>query len=294
MASRASSHRGEPAGIAAQSARARSRSGCSNGQLAEQPAGLVGGRVGGEVADLPLEGLGIRGDQRAGLVRGHGAAARQGAEHPGAGRGWARRPGRRRPRERGKSASANSARLEEERPGAEPVAGRGRGLAGRRGGVRGPGRGGARPSAGRRPSGRRRPGRPRRPAVRPRPARSRPRSSSSASRDSDAWLPLQRADLPEQLGCDAATGPAPSGGRASSARRTRTFHSPLTDASRCEASTACIASANCFWPICSGTLTVEDLALRGAGLALEGRVELPAGLARFPARSQRSARSRCQ
>ena len=61
---------------------------------------------------------------------------------------------------------------------------------------------------------------------------------------------------------------APSGGRASSARSIRTFHSPFIGASRWEPSTAWTASANCFCPIWSGIRTSNRSCSGGAGLAL--------------------------
>ena len=72
--------------------------GIGGGEPAEQPAGLVGGRIAGEVAKLLLECGGVRRPECAGKSQGDGPAAGQGTEHACLGangrRAWVcRRPG---------------------------------------------------------------------------------------------------------------------------------------------------------------------------------------------------------
>ena len=214
MASRASSHRGEPAGMAAQRARRALAVGCmpTDSSPSSQRASSVAGSAGKSRTCRSRASVYAAIDAP-GWCAASGTAARQGAEHPGAGPDGpgGRVVGDARERQVGLD---ESARLEEERPGAEPVAGRRRGLAGRRG--RGPrpaisaaaafaGLAGPLIGVGQRVPGVRRLARARLDA--------RPRQLQQRQPRLRRLAPLQRADLPEQLGVDAAVGPCPSGVR---------------------------------------------------------------------------------
>ena len=85
MASRESSQRGEPAAMADHKRLGPVAVAGGDGELAEQPAGFVGGRVVGKVADLLLECRRVGRGRGTGQAQGQGAAARQAAEHAGLG-----------------------------------------------------------------------------------------------------------------------------------------------------------------------------------------------------------------